>query len=60
MSELYDAVVALAKEKGIKKEIIIQAIEEALNTAYGRESTGMDTRVEFNEGDIRVYGATST
>jgi N utilization substance protein A len=55
MSELYDAVVALAKEKGIKKEIIIQAIEEALNTAYGRESTGMDTRVEFNEGDIRVY-----
>ena len=55
MSELYDAVVALAKEKGIKKEVIIQAIEEALNTAYGRESTGMDTRVEFNEGDIRVY-----
>jgi N utilization substance protein A len=55
MSELYDAVVALAKEKGIKKEIIIQAIEEALNTAYGRESTGMDTRVEFNDGDIRVY-----
>ncbi len=55
MSELYDALVALAKEKGIKEEVIIQAIEEALSTAYGKSETGMNTRVEFNNGDIRIY-----
>jgi len=55
MSELYDALIDLEKEKGIKKEVIIKAIEDALNTAYDKETTGMDTRVEFNEGDIRVY-----
>ncbi len=55
MSELYDALLALEKEKGINKEVIIQAIEEALNTAYGKSETGMDIRVEFNEGDIRIY-----
>ena len=55
MSELYDALTALAKEKGIKEEVIIEAIEEALSTAYGKSETGMNTRVEFNNGDIRIF-----
>lgn len=45
------------KEKGIDKEVIIQAIEEALNTSYGHEEDDTNTRVEFNRetGDIKVF-----
>jgi N utilization substance protein A len=55
MSELYDALLALEKEKGISKEVIISVIEEALTTAFEKKDTGMNTRVEFVDGEIHVY-----
>lgn len=55
MSELYDALLALEKEKGINKDVIIDVILEALTTAFDKKDTGMDTRVEFVDGEIHVY-----
>ena len=56
-AELLFALNELEKEKGIDKEVIIQAIEEALNTSYGHEEDDTNTRVEFNRetGDIKVF-----
>lgn len=57
-AELLSALDQLEKEKGISKEVIISAIEEALNASYSKnaESTA-DTRVEYNRenGQIKVY-----
>ena len=56
-AELLYALDELEKDKGIDREIIISAIEEALNASYGRSETEGNTRVEFNRetGDIKVY-----
>ena len=56
-AELLYALGELEKDKGIDKEIIIAAIEEALNASYGKSETEGNTRVEFNRdtGDIKVY-----
>ena len=56
-AELLYALDELEKDKGIDKEIIIAAIEEALNASYGKSETEGNTRVEFNRdtGDIKVY-----
>ena len=56
-AELLFALDELEKEKGIDKEIIISAIEEALNASYGKSETECNTRVEFNRdnGEIKVY-----
>ena len=56
-AELLFALEELEKEKGIDKEIIISAIEEALNASYGKSETECNTRVEFNRenGEIKVY-----
>lgn len=56
-AELLFALDELEKDKGIDKEIIIAAIEEALNASYGKSETDGNTRVEFNRdtGDIKVY-----
>ncbi|MFR1518772.1 MAG: transcription termination factor NusA [Clostridia bacterium] len=56
-AELLYALDELEKDKGIDKEIIIAAIEEALNASYGKSETEGNTRVEFNKdtGDIKVY-----
>ena len=57
-AELLFALDELEKEKGIDKEIIIAAIEEALNASYSKSETETgNTRVEFNRetGEIKVF-----
>lgn len=56
-AELLYALNELEKDKGIDKEVIIAAIEEALNASYGKSETENNTRVEFNRdnGDIKIY-----
>ncbi len=57
-AELLFALDELEKEKGIDKEVIIAAIEEALNASYGKSETETsNTRVEFNRetGEIKVF-----
>ena len=57
-AELLNALDQLEKEKGISKESIICAIEEALNVSYGKNlDTPADTRVEYNRenGQIKLY-----
>ncbi|MGC4375672.1 transcription termination factor NusA [Fictibacillus sp. Mic-4] len=57
-SELLDALTLLEKEKGISKEVIIDAIEAALISAYKRNfHQAQNVRVDFNPatGSIRVF-----
>lgn len=57
-SELLDALTVLEKEKGISKEIIIDAIEAALISAYKRNfNQAQNVRVDLNRvsGTIRVF-----
>ena len=56
-AEVLLALEELEKEKGIDKEVIISAIEAALNASYGKSETETNTRVEFNRetGEIKVY-----
>lgn len=56
-SELLFALEELEKDKGIDKEVIISAIEEALNASYGKTETQSNTRVDFNRetGEIKVF-----
>ncbi|MHA8111216.1 transcription termination factor NusA [Lactobacillaceae bacterium Melli_B4] len=56
--ELLGAFDALEKEKGIKKETIIDALEAALTSAYKRNyGQSQNVAVEFDskKGDIHVY-----
>ena len=56
--ELASALETLEKEKGISKEIVIDALEAALVSAYKRNyGTAQNVEVDFNEkkGDIKVY-----
>ncbi|MFD3445503.1 transcription termination factor NusA [Microbacteriaceae bacterium 4G12] len=56
-TELLDALLVLEKEKGISKEIIIDAIEAALISAYKRNfNQAQNVRVHFNTevGSIKV------
>lgn len=56
--ELLYALDELEKERGVDKNVIIAAIEEALNVSYGKSADSpADTRVEFNRetGEIKVY-----
>lgn len=57
-SELFDALTILEKEKGISKEIIIDAIEAALISAYKRNfNQAQNVRVDLNRdtGSMKVY-----
>ena len=47
----------LEKEKGIKKETVIQALEQALESAYKQNYGDKNVEVEFNSltGNIKVY-----
>ncbi|MGG3799835.1 transcription termination factor NusA [Metabacillus fastidiosus] len=57
-SELLDALTILEKEKGVSKEIIIEAIEAALISAYKRNfSQAQNVRVDLNRetGTMRVF-----
>ena len=57
-SELLDALTILEKEKGISKDIIIEAIEAALISAYKRNfNQAQNVRVDLNQetGTMKVY-----
>lgn len=57
-SELLDALTVLEKEKGIGKEVIIEAIEAALISAYKRNfNQAQNVRVDINRetGTMRVF-----
>lgn len=57
-SELLDALTLLEKEKGISKEILLEAIEAALISAYKRNfNSAQNVRVDVNPdtGTMRVY-----
>lgn len=55
--EMIDALNYLEKEKGIKREVIIGALEQALETAYKQNYGEKNVEVEFNSltGNIKVY-----
>lgn len=56
--EMVDALDALEKEKGVKKEIVIEALEDALAAAYKRNyGQAENVKVEFDnkKGNIHVY-----
>ena len=57
-SELLDALTLLEKEKGISKEVLIEAIEAALISAYKRNfNQAQNVRVDLNleAGTMRVF-----
>jgi N utilization substance protein A len=59
-SELFRALAELEKERGIAKDILLDAIETAIVSAYKKNygaSSAANVRVELNEqtGAIRVY-----
>lgn len=57
-SELLDALVLLEKEKGISRDIIIEAIEAALISAYRRNfNQAQNVRIDLNlaSGTMRVF-----
>ncbi|MCF6514949.1 transcription termination/antitermination protein NusA [Lactobacillus sp. S2-2] len=56
--ELIGALEALEQEKGVKKEVMIEAIEAALTSAYKRNyDQAQNVEVDFDEkkGNINVY-----
>ncbi|MFD1465504.1 transcription termination factor NusA [Lapidilactobacillus mulanensis] len=56
--ELLGALDALEKEKGIKKEVVIDAIQAALVSAYKRnynQAQNVDVEFDQNSGNIHVY-----
>ena len=57
MSEFMNAIGDLVNEKGIPQEVIMEAIESALISAYKKNyGTAANVRVEMNEftGDVEV------
>lgn len=59
--ELLDAMDILEKEKGIKKEVIIEALKDALANAYHKnyEDNAANVEVEISDrtGEFKVYAA---
>ncbi len=56
--ELVSALNSLEEDKGIKKEIIVEALEAALTSAYKRNyGQAQNVEVEFDDkkGNIHVY-----
>lgn len=55
--EMIDALNYLEKEKGIKKDVIIEALEQALESAYKQNYGEKNVEVDFNSltGNIKVY-----
>lgn len=55
--EMIDALNYLEKEKGIKREIVIEALEQALESAYKQNYGDKNVEVDFNSltGNISVY-----
>lgn len=61
-SQLFDAIDFLAEEKGINKEILLEALEAALISAYKKNfKSATNVRVELNEdnGTMKVFSRKS-
>ena len=57
-TELLDALTMLEKEKGISRDVLIEAIEAALSSAYKRNfNQAQNVRVDLNlsTGTMRVF-----
>ncbi len=57
-SDLLDALTALEKQKGISRDVLVDAIEAALVTAYKRNfNQAQNVRVDLNldKGTMKVY-----
>lgn len=57
-SQLFDAIDALAKEKGIEKETLLEALEAALISAYKKNfKSATNVRVELDEekGSMQIF-----
>ena len=57
-SDLLDALTALEKQKGISRDVLVEAIEAALVTAYKRNfNQAQNVRVDLNldKGSMKVY-----
>ena len=56
-TEMIGALDYLEKEMGIKKEVVIEALEQALESAYKQNYGDKNVEVEFNAttGNIKVY-----
>ncbi|MGE5371314.1 MAG: transcription termination factor NusA [Solirubrobacterales bacterium] len=57
-SELFIALGELEKERGIPKEVLIEAIESALKTAYKKNfgsNQNVDIHMDIENGEFRVY-----
>ncbi|WP_127848086.1 transcription termination factor NusA [Lacticaseibacillus hulanensis] len=56
--EMIEALDALETEKGVKKEIVIEALEAALTSAYKRnynQAQNVEVTFDPKKGDIKVY-----
>lgn len=56
--EMIEALDALETEKGVKKEVVIEALEDALASAYKRnydQAQNVDVEFDKEQGDIHVY-----
>ncbi|MFD1394041.1 transcription termination factor NusA [Lacticaseibacillus jixianensis] len=56
--EMIEALDALETEKGVKKEVVIEALEDALASAYKRnydQAQNVDVEFDKTQGDIHVY-----
>ena len=56
--EMLSALDALEQEKGIKKEVVIEALEAALTSAYKRnynQAQNVEVTFDNKKGDIKVY-----
>ena len=56
--EMIEALDALETEKGVKKEVVIDALEDALASAYKRnynQAQNVDVEFDAKKGDIHVY-----
>ena len=61
-AEFIEALNALEKERGISKDVLISAIEAALNSAYKRNygsSANVRSEVDPETGDIHIYASKS-
>ena len=57
-SELLDALTVLEKEKGISREVLVDAMEAALVSAYRRNfNQAQNVRIDLNlaNGSMRVF-----
>jgi len=57
-TEFMDALTELEKEKGISKDVLLEAIEQALISAYKRNfNSAQNARVDIDRetGEVRVF-----